>query len=154
MTLHYRYQDGRLATEQVDWQVPRWFTDGRPEFSVQANIEAWSRYLEQGGVMLGALDGELLVGFAILRHRLTESMAQLAVLHVSRDYRRRGIAAALLQEASRLATEPGAREMYVSATPSGSAVGFYRSQGFELVEKVNQELYALEPEDIHMVKRL
>jgi ribosomal protein S18 acetylase RimI-like enzyme len=154
VSLHYRYQDGRLSSEQVDWQVPRWFTDDRPEFSVQANIEAWSPYLEQGGVMLGALDGELLVGLAMLRHRLTESMAQLEVLHASRDYGRRGIAAALLQGASRLATEAGAREMYISATPSGSAVGFYRSQGFELAEQVNQGLYELEPEDIHMVQRL
>ncbi len=28
------------------------------------------------------------------------------------------------------------------------------SQGFRLAEEVNEELYALEPEDIHMIRRL
>ena len=41
--------------------------------------------------------------------------------------------------------------MYVSATPSESAVGFYRSLGFEQVTAVNPQLFALEPEDIHMI---
>ena len=44
--------------------------------------------------------------------------------------------------------------MYVSAVPSESAVGFYRSQGFTPTQEVDEELYALEPEDIHMTKTL
>jgi hypothetical protein len=47
-----------------------------------------------------------------------------------------------------------ATELYVSATPSVSAVGFYLSQGFRLAETVNEALYAMEPEDTHMVRRL
>jgi hypothetical protein len=48
----------------------------------------------------------------------------------------------------------GARKLYVSATPSVSAVGFYRNRGFELAEEVNKELFELEPEDIHMIMKL
>ena len=44
--------------------------------------------------------------------------------------------------------------IYVSATPSESAVGFYREQGFVPTLDVHPELYELEPEDIHMVKSL
>jgi len=90
----------------------------------------------------------------MLRYELSDTVAQLALLHVSRAYRRQGIATRLFQEACRLARGDGAEELYVSATPSESAVGFYRSQGCRLAEQVNEELYAEEPEDIHMIKTL
>jgi len=44
--------------------------------------------------------------------------------------------------------------MYVSATPTGSAVGFYLSRGCELADPPHAELFALEPEDIHLVCEL
>ena len=154
VTLGYVYRDGKLETRKVDWHVPRWFTDGRGEHSVQALIHKWSPTLEQGGVLFGALDGDVLAGVAMLRYRLSDTTAQLALLHVSRAYRRQGIATRLFREACQLAREDGAEELYVSATPSGSAVGFYRSQGCQLAEQVNEELYAEEPEDIHMIKTL
>jgi ribosomal protein S18 acetylase RimI-like enzyme len=104
--------------------------------------------------VLGAFDGGKLVGAASLRYRITEDMAQLVSLHVSRGFRRRGVATALAEEIFRLARASWARRIYVSATPSASAVGFYRANGFELAEQVNEELFALEPEDIHMIKGL
>ena len=153
ITLDYVYKDGRLETKPVDWHVPRWANDNSPN-GVSAKIKAWSLLLDKGGVLLGAFEDELLVGFAILRPHLTATMAQLAVLHVSKDYRRKGIARTLTTKIVQLAKEAGATSLYVSATPSQSAVGFYRSQGFELAAKVHPKLYALEPEDIHMIKSL
>ncbi len=154
VTLAYRVRDRRLEERHVDWNVPRWCREGNGEHSVQAKVAALSPILDQGGAMWGAFDQDRLVGVAILRPHLTEDMAQLAFLHVSKGYRRRGIATGLTQQASKLAREIGAKRLYVSATESESAVGFYRSQGFELAEEVHPELYALEPEDIHMVKAL
>ena len=152
VTLGYVYKDGKLDPEKVNWHVPRWPREG-PR-GVEARIERMTRILEEGGVMLGAFDGDLLLGIAGLRYNLTDTMAQVTTMFVSKDYRRQGIAARLTAEVFRLAREGGAKELYVSATPSESAVGFYRSQGFRLAEKVNKELYALEPEDIHMIKTL
>ena len=154
VTMAYFYRNGKLETEKVDWQVPRWFNDDRSEHSVQAHTEAWSPYLQQGGTMFAALDGRLLVGMAIYRPKLTQTMAQLAVLHVSADYRRDGIATRLTAQIIRQAKEDGSTELYVSATPSESAVGFYQSQGFRLAVKPHRTLYELEPEDIHMIKTL
>jgi ribosomal protein S18 acetylase RimI-like enzyme len=153
VTLGYFFRDGKLEAEEVDWQVPRWFSDG-PEHSVQALIQFLEPILAQGGTMLGAFDGDLLVGVAIYRPDLTKDMAQLVFLHVSNGYRRQGIAARLTAEIIRLAQEDQATRLYVSATPSQSAVGFYKNQGFRLVGKPHPELYALEPEDIHMIKTL
>jgi ribosomal protein S18 acetylase RimI-like enzyme len=90
----------------------------------------------------------------VYRPHLTETMAQLVFLHVSHGYRRQGIATRLTAEGTQLARSDGAEQLYVSATPSKSAVGFYRSQGFRLVDKPHPELYALEPEDIHMFMQL
>ena len=152
VTLGYVYRDGKLEQEKVDWRVPRWPREG--SWGIEARIEGLMRILEEGGVMVGAFDGDLLVGIAGLRYDLTDTMAQLTTLFVSNGYRRQGIAAALAVEIIGLAREAGAQELYVSAMPSESAVGFYRSQGFRLAEKVNEELFALEPEDIHMIKAL
>ena len=81
-------------------------------------------------------------------------MDQLAALFVSRDYRRTGIARELTHRLIRMSRATGASRVYVSATPSRSAIAFYRSQGFTLTDNVHPELFAREPEDIHMVLEL
>ncbi len=153
VTTGYAYEGGELRAEPVDWHVPRWPIEGS-DSSVAAHIAGIAPILRDGGVMLGAFDGERLVGFAVLRYQLEEGMAELAALFVSRSYRRRGIATRLTERIVSLAEADGAESLYVSATPSESAVGFYMSQGFRVTDEVNQELYALEPDDIHMIKRL
>ncbi|UCG23823.1 MAG: GNAT family N-acetyltransferase [Chloroflexota bacterium] len=153
VTVLYHAREGELVAEEVDMAVPAWDAEG-DEYSVEAKVRQWRPILDEGGVLLGALDGERLAGFAMLRYRLDEGTAQLAVLHVSRPYRRQGIASQLTEEVCRLARADGARSLYVSATPSNSAVGLYASLGFTLVDQPHPELYALEPEDIHMVKAL
>lgn len=150
----YTYHDGELRAEEVDWHVPDWYPAGDGPHSVQTMIRFCAEHLETGCVLLGALDDERLAGVAILRPHLAEGMAQLAFLHVSRPYRRQGVAARLTNEVCRLARKDGARALYVSATPSESAVGFYLSQGFRPAGTPDPELFALEPEDIHMIKTL
>jgi hypothetical protein len=53
-----------------------------------------------------------------------------------------------------IAREAGDTEMVVSATPSGNTVRFYRGRGFELMGQPLPELFALDPEDVHMKKAL
>lgn len=72
-------------------------------------------------------------------------------LHLSRPYRRKGVAQALWNVAVDIAVADGAESMYVSATPTGSAVGFYLRQGCRVAQPVHPELFAEEPEDIHLV---
>lgn len=105
---------------------------------------------------MGAFDGERLVGLAILRDRLRlqPNVAQLSALFVSQSHRRQGVAVRLVNEIVRLARASGAHTLYVSATPSVSAVSFYVSQGFQLAAQVDPDLYALEPEDIHLTRPL
>jgi GNAT superfamily N-acetyltransferase len=151
----YTYEDGRLTAMAVNWDTGTWPEDGPEDFSIKGLLKMLTPILEEeNGVLLGALDGEVLAGLAVLRPRLTETMAQLVALFVSDGYRRQGIAQRLSAEAYRLAREGGATEIYVSATPSGSAVGFYLSEGFTPTDTPHPALFELEPEDIHMTKPL
>ena len=154
ITRLYRYRRGVLEERAVDEHVPRWSPHGRGPHSVQAKIDASKPALDRGGTLLGAFEGATLAGVAIYRPRLAESMGQLALLHVSRSARRRGVASRLTGEVARLARADGAHRLYVSATPSGSAVGFYLRQGFAPTDAPDPELFALEPEDIHMILEL
>lgn len=52
------------------------------------------------------------------------------------------------------ARQTGAHELYVSATPSGSAVSFYQRAGFDVTDEPIEELLALELEDMHVRRPL
>ncbi len=120
-----------------------------------ARFEAtWRAFIPSEGIALGAFDGDALVGIATLRRAVRPDVDQLEALFVDRAHRRAGVAAALVTEVERLAREGEARELYVSATPSESAVGFYLSRGFSPTTAPIPELLELEPEDVHMVLRL
>lgn len=154
VTQEYSYRNGSLEKRDVDVRAPAWSRSGHGEHSVRGNVDAWQPILDRGGTLIGAFDGDVLVGFAIYRPQLEEGMANLAVLHVSRSHRRRGIASRLTGEVARLARSHGAGRLYVSATPSGPTVEFYRSHGFEPTDEPNPTLFALEPLDIHMLLEL
>lgn len=81
-------------------------------------------------------------------------MAQLDALFVDKDHRQQGIAAHLTKLLEEQARADGHKRLYVSATESKSAVGFYTSQGFIPTQDTHPELFALEPNDIHMIKIL
>ena len=132
------------------WTRPRW---SREECS--RRIRVIREELTSGEIaVLGAFDGDGLVGLATFRAHLSPGMSELAGLWVSRSHRRRGVATRLAKEVEGLARDAGSTSLYVSATPSRSAVGFYRSRGFRPTLAVNRELYEREPEDIHMVLEL
>jgi predicted N-acetyltransferase YhbS len=147
----FEVRAGNLSSRAVDIDVPRWNLEGVDPHSVGAFRDDLAPILERGATLLGAFDGDDVVGVAIVEGRFDGDMAWLAFLHVSRTYRRLGVGSALWAEAIDLARMAGARSIYVSATPSGSAVGFYLARGCKVVTVPNDELYAAEPEDVHMV---
>ncbi|MCJ7625202.1 MAG: GNAT family N-acetyltransferase [Anaerolineaceae bacterium] len=150
----YVYEDGMLKKMDVQWDSSAWLDEGEGEHTVAAQIKFCRDHLLRGGCMYGVFDVDRLVGVGILQPEIRKGIAQLACLHVSNGYRQKGIASCITEALIYEAKRGGARQMYVSATPSGSAVGFYRSQGFEPVERPLPELFELEPEDIHMLKEL
>jgi len=149
----YRQKGREIVAFDVNWDDGGWL-EGDGEHSVGRMIRGARRQLDLGGTAIGAFDGDRLAGIAIYRPRLMQSMAQLALLHVSHDDRRRGVASRLYDEVLRMAREDGVTHLYVSATPTESAVGFYTSKGFKPTDRPHPELLAEEPDDIHMVLKL
>ncbi len=149
----YRVEEDRLIRMDVVWDSSPWREEG-DEHSIPSMIRGLEEVLSHEGTLLGAFDGNRLVGIAAFRPRLTRTMVQLAFLHVSNGYRKKGIASRLFDQVEELAHQVGVRQLYVSATPSESAVGFYTSQGCVWTPSPHPELFELEPEDIHMIKQL
>ena len=148
ITVHYRQVGTRLEASAVDDVVPTFPPEG--PHSVAALVDQWQPVVDAGGVLLGAFEGADLAGIALLGGDVAPGVRQVALLYVSRPFRRQGAAHALMNEIERTASEEGAEALYVSSVPSDSAVGFYLSRGFEVTSPL-PELYAKEPEDIHML---
>lgn len=154
ITREYVQRGATLESRTVDIHAPAWTPTGEGDQSVPGLIADWRPVLERGGTLVGAFVGDRLVGFAIHRPDLAPATSNLTALYVSRDWRRRGVASRLLDEVVGLARSHGAVRLYVSATPNGSAVGFYRRHGFEPTAEPDAAMLALEPEDIHMIRVL
>jgi len=107
---------------------------------------------DRGGSFWGAFDHQVLVGVAILENNFIGSRQdtlQLKFLHVSRDFRKQGIATALFKLAVDKARTLGANKLYISATPSEHTINYYLRLGCVLATELDPELFKLEPEDIH-----
>ncbi len=144
----YRQSDGVLESYDSDtvMESDHAFWDG--------HLASWRREMTDGAIAFGAFDGDRMTGFAILKRNLSPAQDQILALYVSAEYRLSGIAKSLYMEAQGAAKRGGATSLYVAATPSSSAVGFYLSQGFEPTPDPHPALLAEQPDDIHMVKQL
>jgi GNAT superfamily N-acetyltransferase len=150
--VEYAVVDGQLVERPVTIsEIPAWDPVGKGEHSVAGYIESCTALLAGGGTFLGAFDADALAGVAIVNPAFEPRLAWLAFLHVSRPHRRHGAGRALWSAAEDLAREAGATSMYVSAIPTGSAISFYLSRGCRLADPVHPDLFAMEPEDIHLV---
>ena len=149
----YRVEDRKLVAIESDVLVPAWDQTGSGAHSVEHLIAFCDPLLAGGAQLLGAFDGQDVVGMAVIDRALRPGIGWLALLHVSNGQRRAGVGQALWDACARLVSNSGAYAMYVSATPTGSAVSFYLKQGCRLAgpEDIVQDLFALEPEDVHLV---
>jgi GNAT superfamily N-acetyltransferase len=150
----YEQQGVRLIERHGTWDAPAWDADGDGEHSVAAKAREAERYIEAGGVAVGAFPEDRLVGIGIVLPHLRPQLAQVAFLHVSASFRNGGIGSRLSDLLDQIARERGATEIVVSATPSANTVRFYLANGYQPAEQPVAELVQLEPDDIHMRKSL
>jgi predicted N-acetyltransferase YhbS len=144
----YRLVDGQLVLEELHIDVEGWEPGALARH--QRRIHAC---IDRGGAAWGAFNGDRLAGIAVLdgkRIGRARDTLDLYFLHVSNGLRDRGIGRALVDLVKARALELGARRLYVSASPSHHTVRFYLGAGFAVTTDVDPELFALEPEDIHM----
>lgn len=144
----YALQDGQLVLKPQHWDISGW-PPGEREAYTPLLLDCFDR----GGAFSGAYANGLLVGVVALESRLIgarQDQVQLKFLHVSQSHRKQGLGRALFERAVEQARLLGAAKLYVSATPSRNTVDFYRHLGCRVAAEVDPELWALEPEDIHL----
>ena len=121
--------------------------------------------LDQTG--FGVFDGERIIGFATVSHRIFGAAAryvQLVCFQISEEYRRQGIGRKLFsmacEEARRLGADKlyisahSSDKLYISAHSSKESQAAYRALGCTPAEEVNEGLAAAEPFDVQMEYRL
>ncbi|MBU1173915.1 MAG: GNAT family N-acetyltransferase [Alphaproteobacteria bacterium] len=144
----YVQTGGAIALRPIEPFVGGWWPD------VETTIAFCRDHMRAGAEALGAFDGGALIGIAMLTPGIEPGVAQLSFLQVSAAWRRHGIATRLLRILLDRARALGHARVYVTATPTPSAVGFYLRAGFVPVKDPIPRLYALEPDDIHMLAPL
>lgn len=150
--LIFEERDGQIQEIAKNHECGNWDEDTLNEIKERFLYE-----IRQGGMAVGAFDGDKLAGFGVLAHQfrgMDGDQLQVDLMYVSRHYRRQGIGSRIMNALADEARRRGAAYLYISSTETRSAVSFYRSHGSVKAEKVDEELFAKEPKDIHMVIKL
>jgi predicted N-acetyltransferase YhbS len=144
----YNFENGVLVLKPEHFEAQGW-----PSGEAEKYTPIFYDCFDRGGWFCGLFDEGKLVGTAILENKFigkNKEKLQLKFLHISRAYRNRGLGEQLFELARVMARQRGARRLYISATPSENTVNFYLRLGATLTEEPDPELFAFEPEDIHL----
>jgi predicted N-acetyltransferase YhbS len=144
----YRLKDDKLVLEPDYFDVRGW-PPGEAVHMTELLVSCYDR----GGLLTGSFDSDRLVGVAALDTILLgpqKSLLQLLFLHVDHSYRGRGVGVRLFEHMRHAARELGASGLYISATPSEHTIHFYQRRGCVVTPVPDPELFAREPEDIHL----
>ena len=144
----YYLRNGELVLVPAYYDMQGWPT-GEAEHYTPILLDCFDR----GGTFWGAFEDEDIIGVSVLESKFIGSKSdtlQLKFLHVSRGGRKQGLGAKLFHLAVDHARSLGAKKLYISATPSENTINFYMRLGCVLATEIDPELFALEPEDIHL----
>jgi predicted N-acetyltransferase YhbS len=144
----YHLRDGELVL------VPEYFDmQGWPPGEAEHYTPILMDCFDRGGTFWDALENGKLVGTGILESKFMgakHDTLQLKFLHVSSSQRKQGLGTKLFKLAVEKARSLDARKLYISATPSENTINYYTRLGCVLATEIDPELFALEPEDIHL----
>lgn len=102
---------------------------------------------------IGAFDGEEVVGFITISHRLfgnSANYAELVCFQVSEPYRGKKIGKTLFTQACEEAKRLGADKLYISAHSSKESQAAYQALGCVHAAEINQKLAEEEPCDVQL----
>ena len=145
----YYLRDGKLVLEPDYFDAQGW-----PPNEAEHYTPILTDCFDRDGFFWGAFDDDgRIIGVSVLESKFIGSKRdtlQLKFLHVSHGIRKQGLGTRLFNLAVEKAKSLGARKLYISATPSENTVNYYMKLGCVLATEVDPELFALEPEDIHL----
>ncbi|RWU10339.1 GNAT family N-acetyltransferase [Pedobacter chitinilyticus] len=145
---YYEYKDGELIIKSVHDLV-----NSFDEAELQEMIQRQHLLIANGGKVIAAFSDDKLIGVASVerkRRGKKQHYCKMDILYVSNSYRGNKIGHQLVRKCVKIATTFGAEKLYISATPTKATVDFYLKEGASLVEEIDEELFELEPFDIHL----
>lgn len=120
---------------------------------IKVATEDFTQIIRSGGSLFCAFDNEKLIGFCGFDGNFMGSDKQylwLVYLHVSYEYRKKGIGRKLFDMTANAAKKLGAKKLYISANSSQESQAFYRAMGCVNADEIIPELFEAEPYDVHM----
>jgi GNAT superfamily N-acetyltransferase len=105
------------------------------------------------GKVIAAFENKQIIGAASVDRRRrgrNKDYCKMDILYVSKNSRGKKVGQMLLQKCKRIAKAFGASRLYISATPTKGTVDFYISNNAILVKEPDEELFEMEPNDIHL----
>ena len=112
---------------------------------------------ENKGYIFGGYAENRLIGFSVLMNNKLGTKGQyiqLKFLHISLDYRHKGIGKKLFELCVKKANDIEAEKIYISANDSVDTVKFYFSLGCEDAIEINKEIAEEEPYDRQLEYRI
>ena len=141
-----------------DWKlVPNVYEENWSQAQCRKMAEEVVHHINLDQTGFGAFDGERIIGFATVSHRIFGAAAryvQLVCFQISEEYRRQGIGRKLFSMTCEEARRLGADKLYISAHSSKESQAAYRALGCSFAEEINEGLAAAEPFDVQMEYRL
>jgi predicted N-acetyltransferase YhbS len=144
----YYFENGGLVLKPEHYDMQGW-PPGEADLYTPILLDCFDR----GGWFYGLFDVDRLIAAVVLESKFIgarHDLLQLKALHVSSAYRDRGLGRQLFELAKSKARAMGAKGLYISATPSEHTIHFYTRLGCTLTPVPDPDLFALEPEDIHL----
>ena len=144
----YSVVDGRLTLVPAYFEIPGW----HPRM-IESDRPRLCECFDRRGIFLGSFDGDTLIGVSVVDTKPVGSRGdhvQLLYLYVSRSARGQGVGSTLFAAAAEAARALGAKALYVSAVPTENTVNFYLRRGCSLTAEPDPDLFAAEPDDIHL----
>ena len=141
-----------------DWKlVPNVYEENWSQVQCREIAEEMLHNINLDQTGFGASDGERIIGFATVSHRIFGVAAryvQLVCLQISEEYRRQGIGRKLFSLVCEEARRLGADKLYISGHSSKESQATYRALGCSVAEEINKKLAAAEPFDVQLEYRL
>jgi predicted GNAT superfamily acetyltransferase len=155
-----RYQDVKKCwrKENGKWILKDIaFTEQWSSYEYEYLVKCLQNTIKTGGVVLGAFNNTMLVGFASVESQFFGSQKeylQLSSIHTSYENRGTGIGKKLFSLVCKKAKEMGAQRMYISAHSSQESQAFYKAMGCVEAMEYSDKLVAEEPCDCQLEYRL
>ncbi|NOW97544.1 GNAT family N-acetyltransferase [Mucilaginibacter sp. SG564] len=144
----YYMQNGELQLRPDQQIVTHFDKDELEEI-----IRRQHKLIDTGGRVIGAFNQNTLVGVASVegvKRGARNNYLKMDILYVSKNIRGQKAGQNLLEQCKIIAKNLGAEKLYISATPTKNTVDFYLKNDAVITKEINPELFALEPEDIHL----